>query len=432
MGIIKFYKTLLICVFLLISMVFFGQAGKSDTVRLTLNSTDSLFLSKNLQLIAEKYNIEVSKAQIIQAKLFTNLTFSLEQNIYNPQEKQWFPISDSGETSVQIQKVLRLAGQRSKQVKLAKLNTEKEEQNYFDLLRTLKFTLHSTLFNIYYLNRSMNIYTRETDALKHIISVFEQQLNNGYVSKAEVLRLKAELFSIENEKYGLFSQLVAAQGDMNVLLHTSGVFYFPAFNKGTLSFRNPDSLHLQVLIDTALANRYDYKMAQMDVSIGEMNLKYQKALGAPAFALMAGWDKNGSYVHNYNYIGFQVDLPWFNINQGNIKSAKFIIESNKAKLQTAADQVRNDVVQAYSLALENQKLVSHFDESFSAELDQTIAEYIKNYEKHNISLLEFLDYYDAYKQNAVQYNTFQFNRMNSLENLNLVVGKDVCRIHENK
>jgi cobalt-zinc-cadmium efflux system outer membrane protein len=50
---------------------------------------------------------------------------------------------------------------------------------------------------------------------------------------------------------------------------------------------------------------------------------------------------------------------------------------------------------------------------------------LKNYEKKNISLIEFLDYYDAYKENAVQLNTLLYNRINAFENLNYSIGKDI-------
>jgi len=50
---------------------------------------------------------------------------------------------------------------------------------------------------------------------------------------------------------------------------------------------------------------------------------------------------------------------------------------------------------------------------------------LKNFEKRNISLIEFLDYYDAYKTNAIQLNTLMYNRINSFENINFAVGKDI-------
>ncbi|MDB5153563.1 MAG: TolC family protein, partial [Mucilaginibacter sp.] len=46
----------------------------------------------------------------------------------------------------------------------------------------------------------------------------------------------------------------------------------------------------------------------------------------------------------------------------------------------------------------------------------------KNYEKRNISMLEFLDFYDSYKTNTIQLNNLQLNRVISLEQLNYATG----------
>ena len=59
------------------------------------------------------------------------------------------------------------------------------------------------------------------------------------------------------------------------------------------------------------------------------------------------------------------------------------------------------------------------------DLETLNQEMLNNFEKKNISLIEFLDYYDAYKENAVQLNTLLYNRINAFENLNFSVGKDI-------
>jgi cobalt-zinc-cadmium efflux system outer membrane protein len=208
-------------------------------------------------------------------------------------------------------------------------------------------------------------------------------------------------------------------------MHTSNINYIPVIADVQLSYKSPDSLKLQAMIDTAFAHRYDLKMAQTDVSNNQMNLAYQKAVAIPDVTLSAGWDRNGSYVHNYNFIGLQIDLPFFNRNQGNIKSANFALESSKYKLQNSEDQVKADVIQSYATLLETDKLYNRFDSKFINDLDMLNDEMLKNFEKRNISLIEFLDYYDAYKENAVQVNNLQYNRINAFENLNFSVGKDI-------
>ena len=51
-----------------------------------------------------------------------------------------------------------------------------------------------------------------------------------------------------------------------------------------------------------------------------------------------------------------------------------------------------------------------------------VEEVTKNFEKHNISLLEFTDFYDSYKQNVVQLNNLRYNRISQLEQLNFTTG----------
>ena len=86
-----------------------------------------------------------------------------------------------------------------------------------------------------------------------------------------------------------------------------------------------------------------------------------------------------------------------------------------------------DVIQAYSNALEINRLYGNFDRKFMPEFDRLREEMMLNFEKKNISLVEFLDYYDAYKSNAVQFNLLEFNRMAALENINFTVGKDMVK-----
>ena len=49
----------------------------------------------------------------------------------------------------------------------------------------------------------------------------------------------------------------------------------------------------------------------------------------------------------------------------------------------------------------------------------------KNFKKKNVTMLEFLDFYESYKQNVLQLNKLRFNKMSALEQLNFSVGKTI-------
>ena len=424
------YKKQLFFIFTLLSVNVFGQEVFRDTLKITLRQADSIFIQQNLTLLSEKYNIDASKAQIIQAGLFKNITISANQNVINTAYntnggRKWFDYTNNGETSVQLQKLFLLAGKRNKQIKLAELTAGKEEQIYFDLLRTLKFSLRNDFYTIYYLKQIINVYDKEIASMSSLIKAYQGQFDKGYISKKELLRLKSSIFTLENEKIGISFQIISSQTDFNVLMNTSNIYYSTLPDTSSLNKLTPENLKLQALIDTAYQHRYDLKIAKSDLNISQMNLSFQKALAVPDLTLSVGWDRNGSYVHNYNFIGAQMDLPFFNRNQGNIKAAKSIIQSNKVKFQGAENQLKADVISAYANAMEINSLYNKFDNKFVSELEVLNEELLKNFEKKNIGLIEFLGYYDAYKQNAVQLNNLLYKRINAFENINFSIGKDI-------
>jgi len=412
------------------STLAFPNSTPSDTVVLTLKNAEAMFLEKNLQLLAQKCNVEAARAQVLQSQLWDNPTITANQNVYNTESdkngaSKWFPLSDNGETNLQIQQVISVAGKRNKRIKLAELAAQKNECLFYDLLRTLKYQLRSDFYKIYFTQQILSVYAKEIESLNKLVSASEEQYQKGHVSKKDLLRLRASAFSLENEKLTLNNQLIDARADLTLLLHLNRSCPIARADGNSLDSVMIYNVGLKDLIDTALCHRNDLKAAEYDVKFNKLNLDYQKATAIPDFQLIAGWDKNGSYVHNYNYVGIQIDLPFFNRNQGNIKSAIAAYESSQYNYQTVQDVVIGDVSSAYSKALQTDWLINQLDRKFVADFDSMQGEVLRNYEKRNMSLLEFLDFYDAYKQNAVQYITLQNNRADALEGINYSIGKNL-------
>jgi cobalt-zinc-cadmium efflux system outer membrane protein len=73
-------------------------------------------------------------------------------------------------------------------------------------------------------------------------------------------------------------------------------------------------------------------------------------------------------------------------------------------------------------AFAQQKLFRTIDPRFYQDFQRLMHEMLVNYEKRNISILEFLDFYDSYKQNTLQLNTIGFNRISAFEDINYYTG----------
>ena len=132
--------------------------AEGQSVKLTLQEAGQRFATCNLELIAERYNIDIAEAEVIQARLFENPVISLEQNVYNRLNGKYFDFGKEGEAVVEIEQVIHLAGQRNKQVRLEKINKEIAEYQFEEVMRTLRQELNEKFVEVYFLSKSIAIY----------------------------------------------------------------------------------------------------------------------------------------------------------------------------------------------------------------------------------------------------------------------------------
>ena len=169
---------------------------RQDTLRLTLNDAERTFLDSNFQLLAQRYNIDAQQALVIQARLYPNPNFGITHGLYSAQLHEFFPTGNNDETTLQLDQEIIIAGKRNKAVKLAQANVELSQYQFFDLLRTLKYTLRTDFFQIYYQRQSARVYDAEIRALSQIVNAFAQEEGKGYISEKEVIRIRAQLYSL--------------------------------------------------------------------------------------------------------------------------------------------------------------------------------------------------------------------------------------------
>ncbi len=402
----------------------FGQSTGGDTLRMSLKETEAQFLKNNLDLIVQHYSIDQAQAQIITARLFNNPDFSFANVLYNPQTKKFFDTShDGGEYSAQLSQLFQTAGKRNKSIQLAQIGVQQAQYQLFDLLRTLRFTLRSDFYKIYFQEQSAKVYQEEINSLAKTLSVFKEQYTKGNIAQKEVLRIQSQLYSLQSELNDLMDGIDDTQSELKLMIRANPQsFVVPVVDINLEGKSVVSEVPYQHLVDSANANRYDLKVARSMVDYNNINLKLQKANAVPDLTFSLAYDKQGSYIRDYSSAGVAFSLPFFNRNQGGIKQARIAVDASKVQLQSAQDQLESDIANDYKSALRLENLYNSFDPKFKQDFNHLIQEVFKNYQKHNISLLEFLDFYDSYKTNTLQLNNLQLNRISSLEQLNFATG----------
>ncbi|NII83212.1 TolC family protein [Pedobacter riviphilus] len=413
----KIYLSQFLAVCLICLSSFRLHAQNRDTISLSLPQIEAKFLSNNLKLIAQHYNIDRANAEMLTSKLFPNPVFAFGQGLYTKsRDTNVFSQQTYG-----ISQLILTAGKRNKALQLAKVNSENARYEFFDLVRTLKFSLRSNFYNLYYLQQSINLYQQEITSLQKTLQAFQLLNQKGNISQKEVLRIQSLVYSIQSEQAGLITQTHALQAELSQLIGADGKLVVkPDLGGGIGNGIDISKMPFQTLLDSALLNRQDLKIAKSNINYNMANLKLQKAMAYPDITLSLNYDKKAGYGLQYVSGGISIPLPIFNRNQGNIRLAKVMLDQSKVLLQDQQNTVQNELTAGYEDAVKLEKVYQTFDPKFRNNYQQLINEVYKNYEKRNISLVEFLDLYTSFKANVIQMNNLQLQRITALEKINFL------------
>lgn len=425
-GNMRTIKSLLFISPLFFSLLTQKAEAQTDTLKITFPDAEKQFIENNLSLLAQKYNVDASKALIQQAKLWDNPVLSTDQNIHDGSTNKFFNHSNGGgQIFVQLNQVFATAGKRGKQVKVAEDDAKVQEAAFNDLMRNLRYNLQLDFSQLGSLNAQQLVYQNEIKSATELVNAIQKSFDVGNTSMKDLIRLKALLFGLQNDMVENNRQINDLQTELKTLLQTKETtFVQPVINDKPVETVDLD---VQSLISQAMTNRPDYLSNQYQLNSATHNLAYQKALAVPDVTLGVSYDQNSSYARHYYGLQVGFPIPLFNRNQGNIKSAQYNIKSQESTLKQNEFQLKNDVVAAVNQYKLNVQLFSTQQIAFNEQYDKLFGAMLKSFQQRQISLVEFVDFFDTYKDTKLKILQQQFNLQKAIADLNFAVGTTVIK-----
>jgi cobalt-zinc-cadmium efflux system outer membrane protein len=393
------------------------------TLSVSIRQADSLFLAKNFSLLASSMNIESQKAQIIQAKVYPNPIFTAEVNAYNPGRNKAFDVGPAGQKSFMVEQLILLGGKRKSAIEVAKTNAGIAELEFQDLLRNLKYELHSGLYALSQQRFLLNIYNEQLSILDKIITAYEEQSKNGNIPFKDVVRIKGVYLNLNNLRAELLKMHFEEEARIQTLLQTDKIVIPVVPEKEIASKIKTNSL--SDLQDVALKSRADYLINKQNVIAAEQYLSYQKSMAVPDVNLFGSYDQRGGAFVNQVNVGLSIPIPLWNRNQGNIKASRFIVKQTEYSEQGLKQKIYSELQSNYLIynqtISEYQKSVKLYDQNFEI----TLKGMEDNFQKRNVGLIEFVDFFEAYNNALAEITRIKIQLATSAEQLNLTVGKEI-------
>lgn len=407
-----------------------AQQNKIDTLTLTINQADSIFLRKNLTLLANEYNVDVSKALVQQARVWDNPVLNTDQNIY---DGKFFRHKTEnglqyGQVYIQVQQLIRTAGKIKKLTRLAEDNVLNAEAQFNEVMRNLKFLLTTNLNNLAQLQNVASIYQAELQSLETLVKGMDEMLKMGDISLKENTRIKALLFSIQNDYADNLRQQIDLQKEIGLLLQSGDTVWIVANVGQSLTIQQLNDFSLAAIQDSALRYRPDMALTKNISLFQQHNIAYQKALAKPDYSIGVEYDKLNSYVPNYYGLAVSLPLPLFNRNKGNIAAAEFAFKQSEVVVQQVQNQVTKEVSGAWQKLKNTTALINNDNNLLRNSYDELMKNMISSYRERQVGLIEFIDFLATYKETRIKQWQLVTAQRNAAAELNYVINQNVIKL----
>jgi cobalt-zinc-cadmium efflux system outer membrane protein len=378
-------------------------------------------IRENIRLIASRLDIDVAEAEARQAKLWNNPYFIWNQDMYSVERNEYFNFTN--QQLVQVEQVFSIAGKHTNTVKLARINVDMNKLIADDVLRALMLEFTQDYFQLMMLQAKDSLYQRVLTQYQQQIGAAEKMLSVGTIAGNEVIRLKAEMLVIQSEAIANRADMEQTSKRLKTLLNIDSPQTLAVKPK---VYKLEQNFTLESLQQEALEARPDLKVRKRAVDYEEMNLRLQRSLSVPdvKFAYQPR-DKGSNYVRPYQGFNIEVPLPFFDRNQGRIKSAQIKTEKAGYLEELKNTEVKNEVTASFRQLQQAVQGLTYYDPKFFEETEQLNKNSIFNFTRRNISLLEFLDQQRIYVTTQLQYITMLNQFQQAVSQMNFYIGKEI-------
>lgn len=393
-----------------------GQVS-SDSI-LSFQQAKARLIKKNLSLLASFYDIDINEARLIQAKVWNNPYFIWNQELYNVEKNQYFNYKN--QFLAQVEQIFSVAGKHTNTVKLAKINVAMSKVQFEDVLRSLLYDLGSTYNNLAALQSKESLYKSVLSSYDQLMAATREQLRVGAISIAEAIRLESEYKAVKTQAVENANQKENALADLRVLLQ------YPSDSMVNLSLAIPltiPQLQRDTLINQALRDRPDLKVMQLNREYQARNVKLQKSLSVPDIKFgYQPQDLGSNYTRPYSGFNVEMPLPLFDRNQGRIQEAKLNLKQSYYELELQKSKVSNEVIAAFNRFQKTNEGLALYTTDFIDRLKTLNQNVNQNFQKRNISLLEFIDQQRIFITTNLQLIDLKQLYLDSINELNFSIG----------
>lgn len=388
--------------------------------QMSLLECENAFQQNNLQLLAEQYSINMADADILQAKIWELPQMSGYINGYNPQDKRFL---DAGRAKgFEVTQLIYMGGKKKNEIAFAKSNKELAQLQFSQLLVELRTQLHTNYYNLYYEKLKLENTNKQLGYMNDLLKAYKVQSAKGNVSLKDEVRLQSIVIQLNNDKVNINKNLLEFEQNLKVLTGiTENIEPEISEEEAKLVLTAQPFGDNNELKRKALENNADYLFILKLIDNSKLYAQWQKSLNVPDLNVGAEYDQASGTFNNEINLKVGIPIPLWKSNKGNVEKANYAIKQNQKNAEFQKFNLETKVQSAFQIWKTQYDQLAEIKSTDLSNLDLVYDGMLKNFRNGNISLIEFTDFMESYRQTALQIYDMKNDLMESAIQLNQLV-----------
>jgi len=395
--------------------------GAPPSARISIDEALRLAVQHNHALLAARSTILQNQALETTANLRPNPTLSWDAQflpIFEPSKFSADYLDSQAQFDLGFGYTFEIGGKRQHRFRAARDVTEATRSTVADNERQLTFNVGQQFVAAILAQSQIDFTAQDLESFQKTVDISETQYKAGAISEGDLLKIKLQMLQFQNDVLSAKLAKIQALSALRQLLgfesvpddyDVDGKLEYVVVHAG-----------LGDLKALALRTRPDLRAAQQNVT------------AAQSAEQLAVVDRKRDLTTTFNYshvastntgaFFFNIQLPFFDRNQGEIARTRHVITQNQQLATETSQQVLTDVVNAYQGLRTSEQIVQLYEGGYvdQATKSRDISEYA--YKRGAASLLDFLDAERTYRSNQLAYRQALATYMTALEQMRQATG----------
>jgi len=389
--------------------------------RITLDDAIRLALQHNHALQAMRTTILQNQAQETTANLRPNPVLNWDAQflpIFEPSKFTSDWIDNQAQFDLGISYLLEIGKKRQHRLQAAKDVTQQTRWQVTDSERQVAFNVAQQFIAALLAESTLNFAEQDLKSFQQTVTISEVRRKAGDMSEVDLLKIKLQLLQFQTDVNQANLAKIQALAALRQLVGFESVP--DAFDvAGDLDYQ---AVHggLDEFKGMALRSRPDLMAARQGVIAAQSAEKLAEANAKRDLGTQFTYSHISST--NTGAFFFNIQLPIFDRNQGEIARTKYVITQSQQLAEEASQQVLTDVVDAFYSLRANDEIIQLYRGGYvdQAKQSRDISEYA--YRRGAASLLDYLDSERSYRANQLAYRQALAGYMAAVEQMRQAVG----------